>query len=152
MRLRASVMAEQGREQGSSEATAARPGAWYADPYGQSELRWWDGTGWTRHVHGPETIASEPFSTREPPARPAPEPSTIIAEPATAGALGLRPVVLESVATEVTAEPADPADGKAPSTGPSLVQRLVLPHIEAALLAPAGPAPIRRIRAVSDSH
>ena len=27
-------------------------GAWYADPYGEAELRWWNGSYWTPHVHG----------------------------------------------------------------------------------------------------
>jgi hypothetical protein len=27
------------------------PAAWYADPSGQHAWRWWDGTGWTEHVH-----------------------------------------------------------------------------------------------------
>src|SRR5215207_1909186 len=25
--------------------------AWYPDPYGESRLRWWDGTVWTSHLH-----------------------------------------------------------------------------------------------------
>jgi hypothetical protein len=25
--------------------------AWYPDPYGVAQLRWWDGTTWTSHVH-----------------------------------------------------------------------------------------------------
>lgn len=25
---------------------------WYPDPYGQAELRWWDGAQWTEHTHG----------------------------------------------------------------------------------------------------
>lgn len=24
---------------------------WYPDPYGQAEMRWWDGTQWTEHTH-----------------------------------------------------------------------------------------------------
>lgn len=27
--------------------------AWYPDPSGQAELRWWDGEQWTEHTHGP---------------------------------------------------------------------------------------------------
>lgn len=25
---------------------------WYPDPYGQVELRWWDGALWTKLTHG----------------------------------------------------------------------------------------------------
>ena len=25
---------------------------WYPDPYGQAELRWWDGAQWTEYTHG----------------------------------------------------------------------------------------------------
>ena len=39
---------------GSSTAqpapTAAAPAAWYADPSGRFELRYWDGKEWTEHV------------------------------------------------------------------------------------------------------
>lgn len=28
-------------------------GAWYADPWGQAPMRWWDGRGWTDWVTGP---------------------------------------------------------------------------------------------------
>jgi hypothetical protein len=33
-----------------SPAVATPPG-WYADPHGLAALRWWDGHGWTDHVH-----------------------------------------------------------------------------------------------------
>jgi DNA polymerase-3 subunit epsilon len=25
--------------------------AWYPDPYGEAQLRWWDGSAWTVHLH-----------------------------------------------------------------------------------------------------
>ncbi len=31
---------------------AAVPAGWHPDPYGKAPLRYWDGTGWTEHVHG----------------------------------------------------------------------------------------------------
>ncbi len=31
--------------------TTSQVAAWYADPYGESRLRWWDGSSWTAHVH-----------------------------------------------------------------------------------------------------
>jgi hypothetical protein len=36
----------------SMERTVERPGAWFADPYGQAELRWWSGSQWTQIVRG----------------------------------------------------------------------------------------------------
>lgn len=30
-------------------ASSTAPG-WYADPYGQAPLRWWDGAAWSEHV------------------------------------------------------------------------------------------------------
>jgi uncharacterized protein len=30
---------------------------WYDDPHGHSELRWWDGAGWTDHEHGARTVS-----------------------------------------------------------------------------------------------
>ncbi len=42
------------------------PGAagWKPDPWGQSAWRWWDGTAWTAHTHGPVTHQLE--RTRDP--------------------------------------------------------------------------------------
>jgi len=34
----------------SPPAAAAAPAGWYADPYGQARVRWWDGTRWTEHA------------------------------------------------------------------------------------------------------
>jgi DNA polymerase III epsilon subunit-like protein len=39
---------------GSASVNAAQDpavAAWYPDPYGESRLRWWDGTVWTGHLH-----------------------------------------------------------------------------------------------------
>ncbi|HEV2061364.1 MAG TPA: PrsW family glutamic-type intramembrane protease, partial [Solirubrobacteraceae bacterium] len=33
-----------------SASAPAAPAAWYADPYRQARLRWWDGWRWTEHV------------------------------------------------------------------------------------------------------
>jgi uncharacterized protein YxjI len=33
--------------------TTPIPAGWYADPGGSGGWRWWDGTGWTEHVHVP---------------------------------------------------------------------------------------------------
>lgn len=34
------------------------PAAWHPDPKGEAELRWWDGTQWTDHVHGALTTTA----------------------------------------------------------------------------------------------
>jgi hypothetical protein len=34
------------------------PAAWYPDPDGSTQLRWWDGKGWTGHYKPPEPEAS----------------------------------------------------------------------------------------------
>ena len=34
----------------SPSSTSNAPAAWYADPSGRSELRYWDGSEWTEHV------------------------------------------------------------------------------------------------------
>lgn len=39
-----------------SSETALPAAAWYPDPHGHSELRWWDGTQWTDAVHPPVTV------------------------------------------------------------------------------------------------
>jgi hypothetical protein len=33
------------------------PAGWYADPAGSPQLRWWDGTQWTEHLHAPTASA-----------------------------------------------------------------------------------------------
>jgi hypothetical protein len=44
------------------------PAGWYADPQGQAQYRYWDGTAWTQQVHGPAGAAPQPA----PPAPPVP--------------------------------------------------------------------------------
>lgn len=45
----------------SSDQTAPVPAGWYPDPYGISEMRWWDGQNWTDSIHPPS--APEPAAT-----------------------------------------------------------------------------------------
>ena len=51
--LRAAVNPVLGAGVGAAPAalpSAQPPAAWYADPYRQARLRWWDGTRWTEHT------------------------------------------------------------------------------------------------------
>jgi hypothetical protein len=59
---------------------------WYKDPTGQHELRWFDGSTWTSHVHTFETSAPEPSvatvsatSSASPTSAPSPTPTAAAA-------------------------------------------------------------------------
>ena len=55
---------------------AVTQAGWYADPSGEHAQRWWDGTGWTRHVSGAASAPRPAQSTLEAPgARPSPTPT-----------------------------------------------------------------------------
>jgi hypothetical protein len=43
-------VAPQATSVAASSATTNAPAAWYADPSGRFELRYWDGSEWTEHV------------------------------------------------------------------------------------------------------
>src|SRR5436305_9799729 len=45
---------------------AVRPGAWYADPYGEAGERWWDGRRWTKQVRGTPQESAETVPTGGP--------------------------------------------------------------------------------------
>ena len=40
---------------------AATPAGWYADPAAVHELRYWDGRGWTEHVHDHQRASVDPL-------------------------------------------------------------------------------------------
>ena len=40
--------------------SSATPPGWHPDPYGQAQLRWWDGTQWTHEVNPPVVSATPP--------------------------------------------------------------------------------------------
>jgi hypothetical protein len=56
----------------------AAEAAWYPDPTQEGRLRFWDGTGWTRHVSD-QAPASDPVAEAPPPpdAVPAALPSRV---------------------------------------------------------------------------
>ncbi len=63
----------------STTSAAALPAAWYRDPSGRHERRWWDGRDWIDKVADGQTVSSDPpVRTQEPAAEvPAvkPEPA-----------------------------------------------------------------------------
>lgn len=72
----------------ASDQTPSVPAGWYPDPYGISDMRWWDSQNWTDSVHppvaaAPDIPAPEPVTAPEPVIEPDPEPEPIAArEPA----------------------------------------------------------------------
>jgi hypothetical protein len=70
--------------------SAAPPPNWYPDPHDHAQLRWWDGSKWTEHLHAlvPDTVlvpdqghsaasntSREPAETVEQPIASAPGPA-----------------------------------------------------------------------------
>lgn len=51
------------------DQTAPIPAGWYSDPYGASEMRWWDGQNWTDSIHPP----AAPTPDVAEPSQPEPE-------------------------------------------------------------------------------
>ncbi len=44
---------------GSFDSWPQLHGAWYADPFGEGDLRWWDGTSWTGDVKAGDDVVSD---------------------------------------------------------------------------------------------
>ncbi|MEU6711608.1 DUF2510 domain-containing protein [Nonomuraea sp. NPDC046802] len=51
--------------------TTQTPAGWYPDPYGEPQLRWWDGDQWTDATHAQEQPSGGP---RQPASGPQPQP------------------------------------------------------------------------------
>jgi len=45
-----------------SSGGARYAAGWYPDPYGSSQLRWYDGNVWTEHTHASATPAISPVA------------------------------------------------------------------------------------------
>lgn len=74
------------------DQTASVPAGWYPDPYGVSEMRWWDGQSWTDSIH-PQVAQEEP-SVQPVPAHHTPEPVSpepVVPEPVSAQPLSPEP-------------------------------------------------------------
>ncbi len=50
----------------TTTATGALPAAWYRDPSGRYERRWWDGDAWTDRVANGDDVASDPPVRQQP--------------------------------------------------------------------------------------
>ena len=44
----------------NADGNTTTPAGWYADPAGSSQLRWWDGSGWTDHLQASAPAAPAP--------------------------------------------------------------------------------------------
>ncbi|MFG1706374.1 DUF2510 domain-containing protein [Nonomuraea sp. M3C6] len=51
--------------------TTQTPAGWYPDPYGEPQLRWWDGSQWTDATHAQEQGPGQP---QQPASGPQPQP------------------------------------------------------------------------------
>ena len=78
--------------------SAALPAAWYRDPSGRHERRWWDGADWTDKVADGATLSSDP-PTRTPPA--------VVAEQAVEQPVAEQPAVEEPPVAEERPAPED---------------------------------------------
>ena len=87
------------------DQAAPVPAGWYPDPYGASELRWWDGQNWTESIHPP--VAAPPAPPA--PAPPAQEPAAqqpVMQQPAAQEPVVQQPAVQQPpVQTPAVQEP-----------------------------------------------
>jgi hypothetical protein len=94
--------------------TSAYPASWYPDPYGRSELRYWDGSAWTAHVSRHGIIGVDPVAS---PAATTPATAT----PATATPAPAMPITTTSATTTsatATQTRRDPTGSARPDPAP----------------------------------
>ncbi|MEO7146788.1 MAG: DUF2510 domain-containing protein [Terrimesophilobacter sp.] len=91
------------------QPTSVPPG-WYPDPHGVAELRWWDGSDWTDHLHNTDASAENAEPTAAEPAFAEPafaEPAPV--EPAPVEPAPFEPAPFEhSAAQPAEVTPAEP--------------------------------------------
>ena len=73
---------------GTEEAADQPRAAWYADPFGRHEQRWWDGARWGEKVRDGGTAGIDPPGIEEAPHAPG---ETAPAQPIQDAPLPLRP-------------------------------------------------------------
>ncbi|WP_433433291.1 DUF2510 domain-containing protein [Nonomuraea sp. CA-141351] len=56
--------------------TTQTPAGWYPDPYGEPQLRWWDGNQWTDAVHAQQPGQGAPQPGSGPQPQPQPQPGS----------------------------------------------------------------------------
>lgn len=75
---------------------------WYRDPGGGDRLRYWDGTGWTRHVSRDGAMTQEPLAGSHPPPPPQAPPAGRDYPPTPLGRAGFAVAALGGVLAAAT--------------------------------------------------
>ncbi|MEV0232566.1 DUF2510 domain-containing protein [Nonomuraea sp. NPDC050786] len=93
------------------------PAGWYPDPYGEPQLRWWDGNQWTDAVH-----AQQPGPGPQPGSGPQPQPqqpgsAPQFQQPGTGPQFQAQPQQPGS-GPQFQAQPQQPGSGPQPQSGP----------------------------------
>jgi hypothetical protein len=78
----------------TNDISSNPPAAWFPDPWGAAEMRYWDGSQWTGHVHppavsqAPAATPAQPTSVGAPPAAASPVAAAPVAGPASSQGSG----------------------------------------------------------------